>query len=169
MEHEDCIALVIRGPLVDLGRTTLSPIGTTISPINFVRLLWGADEMMHVKAMDCEMLEKCQVCVLCLHLFSCPFSPLSHSQALFSAANYFLKMRPPVWLNFSPHSMLLCIFFVHAVPFAKRTSPSSSCALLAPLYPLGFVSNISSSRKPSFILSNGNHSQGFSHHTPKAG
>lgn len=161
MNH--CIVLAVGGPLVD-------PRRTTISPVNFTQLLPAADEMMHVKTIDCEMLDKCQVCVPHLYLSSFPFH-FSHSQALFSAANPFLKMRLPVCLFPPPSYPMLLLFFFSSfmLLLLPRKSYNLILCLISSSVSLGLMLNSSSSRKPSFILSNGNHSLDPSHHTPKAG
>lgn len=92
-----------RGPLMDSDRTS-------IFPVSLMRPLCGAYETKHMKATNCEMLDKYQVCVPCLHLFSFLFSLFTNSKTLFSAAGLFLKMRPPVLLT-HPHLPCCCSSF----------------------------------------------------------
>lgn len=146
MNH--CIGWQSGGPLVDLARTAISPVSLTT-------MLCDADETMHVKATDCSSRLMSTMCCLPASLLL-PLFTLTHSQTLFSVANPVLKKGPPVLLI---HAAASPLFFVHAVPSVKKALPTSSCALLAPLDPLGLALNIPSPRKPSLILSNGNHSR----------
>lgn len=131
--------MALRGTVVDSHRTS-------ISSMHVMRLLCGL-----MKNQRLEPGPISSMCSLAASLLP-PLPPITHSQMIFSAANPFLKMKPP-----PSCAAALLHFFVHTVLTAKKALPTPSFVLLAPVDPLGFILNISS-RKPSLILSNENHS-----------
>lgn len=132
-----------------------------------MRLLCGADETTHMKATDCEMLDKYQVCIPCLHLFSFLFSLFTNSQTLFSAANLFLKMRPPVLLTHPPFHAVTLLFLCSCCSISQESIPNPILCLISSSVSFGTPFELFF-QQACKIISNGNYSLAPSHHTAKA-